>query len=68
MAKKQKLLHILTELFAIVFIVPYLLFISLHFKGIHKLLLIFISLSTLVVDSYLLFTWTQEENGIQDFI
>lgn len=64
MPEKERKIHILTELLAVVMIAPYLIWLSWnihnitkHTINIHKNILLLIAIMTIIVDGYLLVRW-----------
>lgn len=61
MAQEDKKLHQTTEAIAVLFIVPFLLFLIIKYKNIftrlEMFILLLISSGTLLIDGYLLTTW-----------
>lgn len=59
MARKHKIIHQITELLAVILLVPFLisLLYKYKFKDFDKNFLILIIILTIIIDGYLFFTW-----------
>lgn len=70
MANDQRLLHQITELLAIIILVPFLLHIIIKYKleKIDKYIIIVIIILTLLIDGYLFLTWMDSKINNTDMI
>lgn len=68
MAQQHKYIHQITELLAVILIVPFLLHLlyKYKFKPFDKYFLILFIIATLVIDGYLFFTWFETNEGFEN--
>ena len=73
MAQQHKYIHMITELLAVIIIVPFLinLLFKYKFKPFDKYFLLLFIIITIIIDGYLFFTWfgtSSKTNGRKDMI
>jgi len=68
MAQQHKYIHQITELLAVILIVPFLiqLLYKYNFKPLDKYFLILFIIATIIIDGYLFFTWFGETEGFEN--
>lgn len=73
MAQQHKYIHMITELLAVIIIVPFLIYLLFKYKlkPFDKYFLLLFIIVTIIIDGYLFFTWfgtSSKTNGRKDMI